>query len=170
LFEFKQDKQTELVANVYLELLEDTQMPIDTSRVTVDYFTFPQSDTEFKVTKTKIAEVTGLEESDLSKDDVILAVSYDYHMVLPFLPAKDITIKSIAVERAWLNGGNHATPSKREGIPIDGLDKWVIVSATGSKYHKETCRLKGKTIRTTTISGARADGYKPCKICRPDVD
>lgn len=43
----------------------------------------------------------------------------------------------------------------------------VYITNTGSKYHKGNCRhLKSSKI-PISLDKAKADGYEPCKVCRP---
>lgn len=178
LFDFKNEKQTELAAQIYSELLDATNMPIDKSKVKVKYFTLPQSSTEFNGQKANIMAVTGLEEDKLSKDDVMLVVEYDYQILVPFFPAYDVKLKSMAIERAWLNGGNHVTPSAREGIPLKLEYKVCItISGNGEKYHRYTngkadcmtmkAAQKNGKVQAMTVEEAKNKGYPPCSVCKP---
>ncbi len=174
---FKQNEQTKFAAQVYLNLLDETLVPINKENVSIKFFSFPMSKTEFEneSSKEKICELTGLNESDLNKDDVILLVEYDYRIAIPFFPAYDVKLKSLAVEKAWLKGGNHLTPSKREGIPLNLFGNKLVyytASGKGKKYHKIDCITLSRSSSklSCTVSAARGQGYKPCKVCKPDED
>jgi hypothetical protein len=46
---------------------------------------------------------------------------------------------------------------------------WVYVTPSGERYHRSDCRyVKGKTtLRQLTVAQAKAEGYTPCKVCKP---
>lgn len=45
----------------------------------------------------------------------------------------------------------------------------VYVTASGKKYHKQSCRTiaRSKQVTALTVEQARARGYEPCKVCHP---
>lgn len=57
-------------------------------------------------------------------------------------------------------------------IEDNAQDIQVVVTASGDKYHLETCRYvkdkKNDSLRVLTIQEARDEGKEPCKVCRPD--
>ncbi|MCD7904981.1 MAG: pilus assembly protein [Clostridiales bacterium] len=134
---FVMDKQQELLYSVYTGLLEETGASINSDDVTVVFFTLPLSETAFDNQKEAIAETTGFGEDDLNRNDVILIVEYNYTINVPFFPSYDVTLRSTAVERAWVNGGSHVTPSDRESVDISSVvGKIVYHTPQGKKYHK----------------------------------
>lgn len=62
---------------------------------------------------------------DFSKDDVVLQLEYKVALPVPFLARKEIQLRHIAVERAWLYGGNglYAANRAEEGIDFDKYSK-----------------------------------------------
>lgn len=180
---FIENKELELVSNIYADLIEKTQMPIDTDNINVVCFSMPLPKTTFDRQKSDIAAKIGINAEDLNRDDVILCVEYDYQISVPFFPTYDVKLKSTAIERAWLHGGNHVTPSEREGIDISkllGESVYYTTSGNGKRYHKSDCitlrRSNGinSCSRKQAQSGVEIDGntvkLKPCAICRPDSD
>lgn len=173
---FIEQKQVDFVASIYENLIDETHMPIDKSKIQIEYFTMPQSETMFKLTEAKIDEVTGFEADQLSKDDVVLVVDYDYTLAVPFFPARNIRLRSISVEKGWLNGGNHTGPSKREGVDVENLvgdvrTVYYTKSGKGKKYHKnESCVALSRSgdIGSMGLKDARSKGLKPCSLCKPD--
>lgn len=174
--DFKINKQTELAANIYSDLLDKTNMPIDKSKINVKYFTLPQSETEFTYSKQFAPDLTNLDESRLDKDDVVLVVEYDYTIAIPFFPAYDVKLKSMAVEKAWLDGGNHVVPAKREGIKVDVETSPIVYytnTGKGQKYHRENCMTlvrsekNGNKRMTIETNAAEEKGLKPCLLCKP---
>jgi len=43
----------------------------------------------------------------------------------------------------------------------------VYITNTGEKYHVGTCRYLSKSKIAISLSDAKAQGYEPCKVCRP---
>jgi methylphosphotriester-DNA--protein-cysteine methyltransferase len=43
----------------------------------------------------------------------------------------------------------------------------VYVTRTGKKYHKESCRHLKRSKKAISLKNAKAQGYTPCKVCRP---
>ncbi len=46
-------------------------------------------------------------------------------------------------------------------------DATVYITATGTKYHLESCRSLKKSKTAISLTGAIAKGYVACKICHP---
>lgn len=173
--EFIMSKETELVSNIYSDLLEKTQMPVDAENIKVVCFSMPLPETTFERQKEDIAEKIGINAEDLNKDDVVLCVEYDYQISVPFFPTYDVKLKSTAIEKAWMNGGNHVTPSEREGIDISdilGSQVYYTASGNGKKYHRKDCFTLKRS--TNVVHGPRFTAQtlklKPCAVCKPDSD
>jgi hypothetical protein len=45
----------------------------------------------------------------------------------------------------------------------------VYVTRTGEKYHRTDCHYLRQSRRAITLDSAVADGYTPCRVCRPPV-
>ena len=43
----------------------------------------------------------------------------------------------------------------------------VVVTPTGKKYHRPDCRTLHQEMRWLSVEQAKAEGYQPCKVCRP---
>ncbi len=43
----------------------------------------------------------------------------------------------------------------------------VYITNTGTKYHVSSCRHLRRSKKAITISKAKAQGYQPCKVCKP---
>jgi hypothetical protein len=43
----------------------------------------------------------------------------------------------------------------------------VYVTKTGTKYHRGSCSSLSKSKIPMTLAEAKAEGYEPCKICKP---
>lgn len=53
-------------------------------------------------------------------------------------------------------------------IPAVTAEKDIVyLSATGSKYHRQTCRTLKKKPTSIERKKAEESGYAACKICRP---
>lgn len=48
-------------------------------------------------------------------------------------------------------------------------EQTVMIAPTGSKYHRPGCRTlsRSKSLTEMSESQARAQGYEPCKVCKP---
>lgn len=178
LFDLKQNILTKIMAKSYLDMVDDTNALIDTDNIRVVYFTPPLSETEFNSTKKDISKATGIAEEKLSADDVILMVEYDYSIIVPFFPKYDVTLTSIAVEKAWLNGYSHIPNSDKEGLETDlsvtsgKTVEWTV--KYGKRYHKLDCSMVNRETtgetETGSISKAEGKGLTPCLICKPGSD
>lgn len=71
---------------------------------------------------------------------------------------------------AWGSGSSSTavTPSTPEtSTPVD--DTTVVVTKSGSKYHRPDCsQIQKSTLTEMTRSEAIAQGYEPCKNCKPE--
>lgn len=43
----------------------------------------------------------------------------------------------------------------------------VYITDTGGKYHRSGCRYLKKSKHAISLSDAKAQGYTPCKVCKP---
>jgi beta-lactamase superfamily II metal-dependent hydrolase len=57
------------------------------------------------------------------------------------------------------SGGATTAPSS--GDPI------VYITATGECYHRDGCRYLSKSKIAIRLSKAKAEGYRPCSVCKP---
>lgn len=57
------------------------------------------------------------------------------------------------------------TLSAQQAKEVDA--ETVYVTRTGKKYHRERCRSLSRSKIKTTVKEAQANGYTPCKVCRP---
>lgn len=46
-------------------------------------------------------------------------------------------------------------------------EQTVYITRTGAKYHRGSCRYLHSSKIAIKKSEARAQGYDPCKVCRP---
>lgn len=46
-------------------------------------------------------------------------------------------------------------------------EQTVYITKTGEKYHREGCRYLSKSKIPISLSNALAQGYEPCKVCKP---
>jgi hypothetical protein len=44
---------------------------------------------------------------------------------------------------------------------------WVYITDTGKKYHRAGCRYLSHSKHKVRLKWAKAQGYKPCKVCKP---
>jgi hypothetical protein len=43
----------------------------------------------------------------------------------------------------------------------------VYITRTGKRYHRAGCRYLASSKIRMTLKDAKAQGYTPCKVCRP---
>lgn len=63
-----------------------------------------------------------------------------------------------------------AMPSAKFAALVSATQKKeriVYVTNTGEKYHRDGCRHLRKSKIAIKLSEAKAQGYTPCKVCRP---
>lgn len=62
---------------------------------------------------------------------------------------------------------NVSSGAGSSGVNIGGGDWTVYVTKTGSKYHTGSCRYLSRSKIPISRSGALAQGYTACSVCRP---
>lgn len=60
-----------------------------------------------------------------------------------------------------------AQPPEQPAEQETPQEKTVYITATGNKYHRETCRYLEKSKISIDLSDALAAGYEACKVCKP---
>jgi len=167
--------------------VEDCGLNIDQTRLVLRAAKIPERDMEFKtvhsgalnlsesgtLTAAPSAEPNGT-DGDFNAADVLICLEYPYEIALPLIPSVTVTLRSVALEHAWVNG-TATGPKRTEGIEVNNLlfgkDVYKSGGGAGKCYHaREDCisllRWKG-TYEPQKISytTARSSGLKPCKIC-----
>lgn len=165
------EKGNEWVRSNIIQGLEDYNSGMDLSKLelTVCKFPLPQNTYDSGCNSEGYTKM-GLTKSDFGADDVVVGLTYDYELSLPFLPTFNIKLKSLAIEHAWVKGGNPQTVSEHEGIDIESTlfgKKYYYTGIDGysKKYHKANCMTlwRGKKA----ISKYEAAGMSPCDLCKP---
>lgn len=164
-------KGNEFIRASIVQGLNDYDVGIDLSKLELAVCKFPVPESTYNSGCNSDGYKTlGITKSDFGADDVVIGLTYDYAISLPFLPTFEIKLKSLAIEHAWVNGGNGETVSDKEGIDIAaGLfgkkHYYVGASGKGTKYHKANCMTlwRGKKA----ISKYDAASMTPCKVCKP---
>jgi hypothetical protein len=49
----------------------------------------------------------------------------------------------------------------------DSKTQTVYVTRTGKRYHRDGCRYLSSSRIAMSLKDAEAQGYTPCKVCRP---
>lgn len=104
---------------------------------------------------------------DFGRDDVVIQLEYDYIVRLPFVKELNIRMVHTAVEKAWLAGGFGIVTEKQEGLDLSSDSTIVYVTRTGIRYHLGSCRHLHSSKIPIEINEAKAEGYTPCKVCKP---
>lgn len=62
-----------------------------------------------------------------------------------------------------------AAPAPAPAATDSGQDETVVITPTGSKYHRPGCRTtsRSKSLTEMTKSQAQAQGFAPCGVCNP---
>lgn len=142
---------------------------IDADRLKLSLVEFPQSEAEYeKSIGSGIYRNSGLTpEQDFVRDDVVIQLEYDYAVTLPFMKELNIKMVHTAVEKAWLSGSCGIITEKQEGLDLSSDGTIVYVTRTGIRYHLGSCRHLHSSKIPIEINEAKAEGYTPCKVCRP---
>lgn len=175
IYQAKADLANSICSSVIKDYVEDCGLQIDQSKLMLRAIKIPETDGEFKVQHTEAMQLS--ESGSLAArpgehfgaDDVLISLEYPYEMALPFLPAFEVTLRSTAVERAWIHSTGVA-PSRNEGIQLDNwLSKTVYIGSRGySKcYHRANCITLSKGSTPLSLTSAKNQGYSPCGVCHP---
>lgn len=142
---------------------------LDREKARLRLVEFPQGKAEFDArSKSRIYESFGLTPgSDFDGDDVVIQLEYDYRVKIPFIKALDIKMIHTAVERAWTKGSFGVMTADEEGFDLGPEGSIVFITRTGSRYHLGSCRYLRKSKLPIDIEDAKAEGYTPCKVCKP---
>lgn len=62
-----------------------------------------------------------------------------------------------------------STPAVNETTSGKSDESFVFVSASGKKYHLESCRTLKDNKNKLSLDKAISEGYEPCQICKPPV-
>ncbi len=174
-----------ITAKIMDSYLDASGMAFDKDKVVFRLVKLPQAENEYKYKKQytvegekndlimKASSESNGFDGDYNRDDVVICAEYDYQIVLPLLPAISLTLRSTAVEHAWLTGCSSSI-DREEGFFSKIFDNEVYVTTGGSgeKYHKKGCRMMtlggyGYTPTAMNLSVAIASGLEPCGTCRP---
>lgn len=142
---------------------------INQENIRLQLVEFPQGREEYSIRSS--SEIYGklglIPEKDFSRDDIVLQLSYDYKVNLPFLRPLNIQLIHTAVERAWINGSFGILTADDEGFNLESEGRIVYITRTGIRYHVESCRYLRKSKIPIIIEEAEESGYTPCKVCKP---
>lgn len=61
-------------------------------------------------------------------------------------------------------GQQHA---HEHALAVQPTETVVYVTRTGERYHRGTCRYLKKSKIPAELGVAKAQGYTPCKVCKP---
>lgn len=64
-------------------------------------------------------------------------------------------------------GGGAGVVVKANGASTGGGSGAVFITRTGECYHRAGCRYLSHSRIRISLAGAKARGYRPCKVCRP---
>ncbi len=87
----------------------------------------------------------------------------------PSSKAESSKVASSKAKVTTVTGDNDYT-AVTDGITEDIEDNksyTVYITDTGEKYHSSGCRHLSKSKHAISRDDARAQGYEPCKVCKP---
>lgn len=165
-------KGNEMIRGNIAQAIEDYGIDINLDNLKLAVCKFPMSKEAYKNgCKSEGYTQMGLKKDDIDKNDVVIGVTYDYQLALPFLPTFSIKLKSLAIEHAWVNGGNGETVSSKEGIDVENLlfGKHYYVAASGKTkiYHRANCMTLYRGKKAISQKEAKKEEMKPCGMCKP---
>ncbi|HHY06612.1 MAG TPA: hypothetical protein GX532_06550 [Clostridia bacterium] len=124
-----------LAREILEQQLENSSL--DLAKLNLTLVEFPQSSAEYQYKKDVLwyRDFALEPDVDFSKDDVVLQLEYQAVLPVPFLAVQEIQLCHLAVERAWLYGGNglYAANRAEEGIDFTKYSK----RSSGSKGEEE---------------------------------
>ncbi len=159
--------------------LKNSMLKLDYTKLHLDVAKMPQTDREYNASSLNVGYImAGIQrDRDFEKDDVVISLSYEYGLDLPFIGEKKIVLRKTAIEKAWLNGGDGVffMPRSDKGLLSIGIsqifeafdnDK-VYVTAGSNKYHKtQNCRkIEGLNCGELSRMSAESISYSACSIC-----
>ena len=178
-YELKGQAVNAIVGSIVQQYIENCGLQLDPERLMLRAVKIPETSMEFKTLHKEALPLSAQDSlkaepgTDFGKDDVLICLEYPYKIALPLIPSVTVTLRSTAVEHAWLNGTGSG-PADREGICIEDLifgdNRSVYIGARrkGEKYHKKDCITLWRGAEEMKLSEAWENGYKsPCKVCRP---
>ena len=86
------------------------------------------------------------------------------------LDMKRILLLLLAVCFIWPSPGVVSIlPAQQPAAQLseDATTETVYITRTGKRYHRDGCRHLSQNKIKTTVKEAQANGYTPCKVCRP---
>lgn len=173
-YQIKGKAASAIVGNIVKGYIEDCGIPLDESKLMLRAVKIPETDREFEtlhagnMSLSDTGTLVAVPKTDFGKDDVLICLEYPCTIALPLIPSVTVTLRSTAVERAWLHGTGSG-PARKEGIDLrKALDKYVYIGSkkTGEKYHQENCMTLWRGSEKIKLSEAK-DKYKPCDFCKP---
>ena len=164
------EEGNKLVRNNICDAINEFHTGIDLEKLKLAVCKFPMPEQTYNSgCNSEGYSVIGITKDDFGKDDVVIGLTYDYELALPFLPTINVKLKSVAVEHAWLSGGNADSISFKEGINVNdllfGKSFYQGAGGTSKCYHKQTCITLWKGA--VPISKGEAKNLKECQVCKP---
>ena len=110
---------------------------LDPQQVEIRFLELPKGKAEFKYRwDDPLYEIVKMDPVvDFSNDDVVIQIEYPMRIPIPFFQDKYIKLRSTAVERAWLHGGNGVYTKAKEGPPFKYFGNKTYYRARTKKYH-----------------------------------
>lgn len=81
--------------------------------------------------------------------------------------AEEEAAKKAAEEEAAAQQAAEAQAAQESSSASEPTERTVYITDTGSKYHTAGCSSLSKSEHAISLSSAKAQGYEPCKRCKP---
>lgn len=156
------------IINTYID---ESGMPIDKSKLKVRIVKLPvPKDTYESIVIDETYSDFKITKKDFDKNDVIIAVEYEYSINLPFLKGIKLKLRDVAIEQAWMSGCSSMRDFD-EGIKLENIiDKLTgksgkyYATSDGKCYHKKGCM----TLWRKNALPLSDPGERPaCGFCNP---
>lgn len=178
--EIKDKAKYAVAANIFNSCIENSLVNIDKDKITLEVVELPQSNYEWNHSQLdkKYLDMGLKPGTNFGQEDVVIGIKYDYKILLPFFPAMDITIREIAIEHAWIHGGDGTITAKKEGIDVTkiadfllgGDNVYIGLEGHGKCFHKNSCFTIKDHCKEISRWDAYNRGLRPCKFCHPNED
>lgn len=142
---------------------------LDLKKLSISLVKLPESDISFKKNNLHRRQMWQELEISVDKDDVVLLAEYPVQIPIPFWKKRQLTLRALAVEKAWLKGSNGIYTEEEEGIEFDQIgqeEAYVYRTKTGKKYHPyQHCKYLEKSCIPLTLEEAKKMGLTKHENC-----
>ncbi len=179
---FKSKFKYNFVCDIIDTTIDEKGIPINKDKMKVELVKFPETNREYTVNSLGVNYIKNglVPGKDFDKDDAVVIVSYDGEIKLPFIKTLTFTVRKMAVEKCWVNGGNGIVTSfSNEGVLEQGISEIISLATDymtknnvyivngSNKYHSSPNCSKCFNKHVTELKEyfAGKNGYTACSSC-----